>query len=399
MSLINRMLQELDARRPDNAASSVHGEQIRAVPVRRGIHPAWWIAAALAVMLVSVVTWVLLRPTEVPAFKPRLPLKLDRELEAQAPAAPKTIQTPVVIPTNVPDSVIPGQQTASPDSSGMDKDKAESVSSANAAVSMPAKPEERPPVATAMASKSQTKESSIQPPSELARKSAADKRKNALVEDAPVAKAEPRTRQEPASAIAKQMKEPSPQQRAENEYRKGLTAMQQGRWTEAIAAFEQALQLDPRNAGARHALIGALIDVKRTDEALRRAREGLTQDPAQPGLAMIQARLQMEKGELASAIETLERALPYGSDRADYQAFLAALLQRDRRHKEAIDHYLAALKTAPQNGVWWMGAGISLQADSRLPEAREAFKRAKSTGSLTPELTAFVDGRLAQLGQ
>lgn len=157
------------------------------------------------------------------------------------------------------------------------------------------------------------------------------------------------------------------------------------------------MQFDARHAAARQSLIGLLLNATRQDEAIDRAREGLSLDAAQPSLAMILARLQLEKGSARAAVYTLERTLPHARDRADYLAFLAAVLQRDERHKQAAEYYFQALQRSPQNGVWWMGLGISLQADQRQAEASEAFRRAKSTNSLSPELTAFVNTRLSQL--
>lgn len=200
-----------------------------------------------------------------------------------------------------------------------------------------------------------------------------------------------------APPVQKQFKEFTAQQRAENEYRKAINLLEQGKMADAIAGLEQALQMDANHAAARQALIGALLENKRQDDALKKAREGLALDSAQPGLAMIAARLQLDKGELRPAIETLEHSLPSGAERADYQAFLAALLQRDEQHKKAIEHYLQAVQKAPQNGVWWMGLGISLQSEHRVPEAQEAFRRAKASSSLTAELQAFVERRLIQL--
>ena len=81
----------------------------------------------------------------------------------------------------------------------------------------------------------------------------------------------------------------------------------------------------------------------------------------------------------------------------DYLAFYAALLQRQSRHREAAEQYQAALKIAPQSGVWLMGMGISLQALGRNSEAQDAFRRAKASNSLSAELQAFVDQRLRQL--
>jgi MSHA biogenesis protein MshN len=197
--------------------------------------------------------------------------------------------------------------------------------------------------------------------------------------------------------VAKQMKELTAQQRAEEEYRRATVVLNQGRRSDAIAALEKALQLDAQHSVARQTLAGLLLDDKRNDEAMRKLQDGLNSDKNHPAIAMMLARLQVDKGDLRSAVETLQRTLPYASDRADYQAFLAALLQREGRHKEASQHYLLALHKSPQNGLWWMGIGISLQADNRLAEARDAFGRAKAAGNLSPELLAFVEQKLNQL--
>jgi MSHA biogenesis protein MshN len=112
---------------------------------------------------------------------------------------------------------------------------------------------------------------------------------------------------------------------------------------------------------------------------------------------MLLARLQIERG--ASGIETLTRTLPYASGNGDYQAFLAGALQRQGRHLDAAEQYQAALRSAPGNGVWWMGLGISLQAEKRNPEAQGAFRRAQAAATLTPELQAFVERKLQQLSR
>jgi MSHA biogenesis protein MshN len=144
-------------------------------------------------------------------------------------------------------------------------------------------------------------------------------------------------------------------------------------------------------------LIGLLLNAKRTDDAMSRAKEGLALDSSQTSLAIILARLQVDKGDLQDAIDTLQRSMSAGAANAEYQAFYAALMQRSANHKEAVEHYAAALRLSPQNGVWWMGMGISLQAEGRTDEAKDAYLRAKSSGALSPALATFVDQRLNQL--
>ncbi len=187
----------------------------------------------------------------------------------------------------------------------------------------------------------------------------------------------------------------SVQQRAEAEYRRALATLQEGRENEAIASLEQALAIDPRHEAARQTLVGLLIESKRPDEAARQLQQGLGADPRQPQMAMLLARLQIERGW--TGIETLQRTLPYASGNAEYHAFLAGALQRQQRHREAAEQYQAAVRSVPNNGVWLMGLGISLQAEKRNDEALDAFRKARGAGSLTPELQAFVDRKFQQL--
>jgi len=149
--------------------------------------------------------------------------------------------------------------------------------------------------------------------------------------------------------------------------------------------------------GARQGLFGLLLDARKNGEAEQVLVEGLRINPNQPGFAMVLARLQVDRGDTAGAIDTLHRSAPSALNSPDYLAFHAALLQRQSRHPEAVDHYQAALRLAPGSGVWLMGLGISLQAVRRNADAQDAFRRAKASNSLNPELLAFVDQRLRQL--
>ncbi|MBC7573512.1 MAG: hypothetical protein H7244_04170 [Herminiimonas sp.] len=382
MSLINSMLRDLDARKSDGPSAGQFKQHVRAVPDRRDTSGQRRIALVGAALVLAggagVAFWLTSAgkaPVALVSDTARLASPQVVAAAASAPAAAPVAAPAVVAAPPVPAVALPAQ-TASP-----------------APVEAPA-----PQPTTAPALRKEPEATS------LTRTAAASDADRTVA--TPTATATPRVVSPPSTpstataAMAlpqKRMTESSPQERADNQYAQALELLRQGKQSAAIQGLEQAVRMSTRQDAARQVLIGALIDMGRKDEAIKNAQDGLVEHVAQPNMAMILARLQLEKGELRPAIITLERTLPYAAERTDYEAFLAALLQRDEQHKQAVEHYLVALQKAPDAGVWWMGLGISYQAMQRPAEAQEAFKRAKNTNSLNAELSAFVDTRLAQL--
>lgn len=199
------------------------------------------------------------------------------------------------------------------------------------------------------------------------------------------------------ATVGKPIKKVSPQQQAENEFRRAYLLAQQGRLDEAAAGYKLALSLDPAHVLAREALVSVLQETKRYAEAEKVLQDALNLDEKQTHFAMLLARLQVERNAVPQALETLDKSLPYAARLADYQAFIAALMQRQGRHKEAITFYQNALQLSPTSGVWLMGMGISLQAELRKDDALDIYNRALATHNLSPELEAYVTQRIKEI--
>lgn len=193
------------------------------------------------------------------------------------------------------------------------------------------------------------------------------------------------------------LKQVSPMQRADADYRKGVQAQQQDRIPEAMAAYEAALKSNEQHEAARLAMAAMLQKNGSQAAAERILQAGLRLKPAHLSYAMALARMQLERDQLGLAADTLQAHLAAADSNADYQSFYAALLQRQNRHKEALNHYQIALQISPRNGVWRVGYAISLQALERIEDAKLAYKQALSTHTLSPELTAFVQQKLTGL--
>jgi MSHA biogenesis protein MshN len=198
------------------------------------------------------------------------------------------------------------------------------------------------------------------------------------------------------NGVGKQISE---EQKSGNAYRQALANLQQGRVAEAQSSLMQALEANPANQEARQTLAGLLLDNNRNDEARTIMAAGLAISPEQTNFRIALARLQVELGDKSGALNTLEQGLAYANDNADYQSFLATLLQRADRHDEAISHYNKAISINSGAANSLIGLGISLKATGKLENAQEAFTRAQSVASLSPELAQFIDQQLKQINQ
>jgi MSHA biogenesis protein MshN len=411
MSLINQMLQDLDKRRASGAERGALPDQVRVLPREEMHSMPWWLIGISAVAaLVAVFAWQFNHQPAAPAPVAQTPAPPDA-LPTQSSPLPGTPDRPASrlalqlekVPPSVPRVPERATGTAS-EAQTAGKPAPAPVVVAAVVASGSAVPAKAPPAAV-KAEPAKPAAPTAEPPKPASPAAAA----SVTVAIAPIkpaistpktAEVVPETKAQAAlvnSQIDKRAQTLTPQQQAENDYREAANFLNQGRLAEAQEGFRRALQNYPAHIGARQGLFGLLVDAKKNGEAEQLLQEGLALNPNQSGFAMALGSLQYERGDIAGAIETMQKSAPAAQSSPDYLARFAGLLQRQSRHREAIDNYQAALRLAPGSGVWLMGLGISLQALNRNGEAQEVFRRAKSSNTLNPELQAFVDQRLKQL--
>jgi MSHA biogenesis protein MshN len=401
MSLINQMLMDLEKRRaprPEGVLS-----QARALPqVTR--YPRWQFALLTLAVAAAIFAWIIQREeilpllaiANTPVQTPTAPAALPKTILKGTPPAPAIANTPAQTPTAPPPQTIEEKTPPQPDT-------AHTPVQTPTAPAVPTQTMEK-----ALTENPAVSESLLDPASRLSRELSTEPQEHepvvgkpaakakSVAEPVVIAKAKPAAERQSPSAISKKVRQHTPQQQAQEEYRKAVVSLQQGQPQEAQEGFKRALQYHSTFAAARLALVGLLLESRQMAEAERVVREGLELDIRQPGLAMMLARVQVDKGDIQAGLETLQKTLPYAIGNADYHAFMAALLLRESRYTDAVEHYRTALNLKP-SGVWYMGLGISLQAMQRLPEAQDAFQHAISSGALDPELQAFVEKRLKQI--
>lgn len=188
----------------------------------------------------------------------------------------------------------------------------------------------------------------------------------------------------------------TPQEQAENRYRKAVGHLKQKQRREAEIELQAALTADPRHSASRELLVGILLESNRTPAAQKLLEQGLTAVPGHVTFAQLLARLYVEHGAEAQALTLLEQHRAGAAQNAEYMALLATLYQRAGRHADSVGAYRQALSLRPQEGKWWVGLGISLEADKHWQAAYEAYTHAQTVG-VPPALSRYIEQRLAAL--
>ncbi len=407
MSLINQMLQDLDSRRATHGVGVNLPNEVRPLPPSRSSRLPLWLGALVLLTAGGGGVWYfwpgitsalpgqspLAAPAPVPASEPA-------PVMAAPPAVPEVAShtTPADTPAAVA-SLTDDQQdvpVALPPAPALPESPAPPVQAAPAVESAPV---DTPAVAAhkePLLKKSEhlglpanKVEAEGQPPAAKGAEVSAPPLPAKLREVAPAGgKAESPPRIERTEAGAAQG------DTAEGAYRQALLKANQGRAQDAIELLRGGLQRDAAHLPARQLLIGLLLEAGEMEAAMQALQAGLQVQPGQISWAMGLARLQVDRGALADAWQTLNHTLPAASGRADYQGFIAHVLLRLGRGQEAETHYQLAVRLAPGDGRWWLGLGLAQESTGQLNEARESFLHARQAGNLPPELQALVAQKL-----
>lgn len=365
MSLVNKMLRDLDARRAGDGERAALPAAVTPLAAHRepshALSPLW-LGIALAAAGLGAATWYAM---QVRGSEPAVGTPVAAA--PAAPPAPALAPAPASAPTESAAASAPaiaGNATSPSLRMAAELSLSPAIVAAppRKAATAPAKAPE-PPAATVPPVQPVTASPRVPPVSAEAR-------------------------------IDKQVRLPSAQERAELEYRRGVLAQRQGDAEQAAASYRAALADYPEHAAARQTLAALLIEVKQFDDAEELLRKGTELAPVRLASTLALARLKVERNQAPAALELLQKHAAAGEGSAEYQGFAGALLNRAGRVAEAVERYQVATRLAPSEGRWWAGLGIALEAAGKGQEAREAYQKARTLPGLPADLAQHVEQRL-----
>lgn len=180
--------------------------------------------------------------------------------------------------------------------------------------------------------------------------------------------------------------------RAASAYHRALDLADEGRDTAALESAQDALRIDPQHAAARRLAASLALNLNRVDQAGAFIDEGLKVDPNDAELQYLRARALVVSGMNEQALAALQsQARPT----ADALGLKAGLLAHEGLYPQAARAYEQALREQPSNATWWLGLGVACDAQGQAVPARNAFNRARALGTLRNDLQAWVEQKLA----
>lgn len=158
---------------------------------------------------------------------------------------------------------------------------------------------------------------------------------------------------------------------------RGWILVELRRYDEAVAAFEAARELQPRLARA-HAGLGSTLVEARGDyeEGMKRYLQAVKLDPGNPALLNDLGWLAYKMNRYPEAVAALEKAAALDPENAMIQTNLGLAYQKVDKTEEAVARLEQALAMNPEYTLALYGLGKAYEARGQYREALQAYRRA-----------------------
>ncbi|WP_173496450.1 lipopolysaccharide assembly protein LapB [Shewanella sp. ISTPL2] len=190
----------------------------------------------------------------------------------------------------------------------------------------------------------------------------------------------------------------TPKQLAQKRFTLANEAERDGKLKDAISYYEQTLGFDPSMHEARKQLAALHYGQGQLAKASEVLQQGMLLFQQQLDFALLLARVQQASGQADLALATLANipdTHPLARQKWMAQSDLAQKLGQFSLSEQA---YRQLLQQEPQQAKWWMGLAYALDSQQQFPQARQAYRTALGHRGLSAQASAFIEQRLTQLG-
>ncbi|MGZ9899632.1 tetratricopeptide repeat protein [Shewanella gaetbuli] len=191
----------------------------------------------------------------------------------------------------------------------------------------------------------------------------------------------------------------SKEQLAQAQFTKAQMAENAGQLDNAAGLYLEAVLLKPDLHEARKQLAGIYLQQNNFNTAIRLLESGISLFPEHWEFYLLKANVEASFQEYDAALTSLSNM---GNDSAfikEKHILQAELAQKVGDYTLAVESYRMVLIYESTRGKWWLGLAYALDSEQQYVQATRAYRSALSYGGLSDSAVAFIEKRLAQLGE
>ncbi len=190
----------------------------------------------------------------------------------------------------------------------------------------------------------------------------------------------------------------SPQELAKKRFDLAKAQQAEGKMQQALKNFSEALKFNPAMHQARRHLAALYYGQNMLNEAESVLQQGLALYPQEYDYALLLAKLYQSANLSDKALQSLAKISDthrLAKDKWTMQSYLA---QQTEQFSLAEQSYRYLVGVEPEQARWWMGLAYALDSQSQFSAAKQAYQQALTLKGLSSQASAFIQDRLAQLG-
>jgi Tfp pilus assembly protein PilF len=156
----------------------------------------------------------------------------------------------------------------------------------------------------------------------------------------------------------------------------GLSASKSGDPKTAMAAFDEALRIDPKHVKSLTNSARLLIDQKKPEDALPRLDAAEMLEPESNDVQRLYARAYQAQGKVDEAIAAYERAIQLNDEDAWSHNNLGLLLFEQGRPADAVPQLTRAVELRKDVAIFSNNLGMALEHTGKFQDAAASYRKA-----------------------
>lgn len=179
--------------------------------------------------------------------------------------------------------------------------------------------------------------------------------------------------------------------------KEALNKMRVGATNEAMAMLQKQLHSKSDSIHSGKLLISLLLSQQRFVEADQLLQQIQAAFPKHIGLMVMKARMHLQSDEPAKALAYLQQQRPPLLEYPTYYEMQATAAQRSGDYQLARKTYASLLRVDGSRADWWFGLAVAFDAQAENNHALVAYQRALGQRGLTRTLQDYANRRVGEL--